>query len=211
MLERIGFAVRGTPLTGTLHVPDGTVLGVALVLHGYGGDPEQPHVVDTCAALARAGVAAARFAYRDHQPPKMTYASALEDARGAARELEHRGLDTRRLAVVGFSFSGAVAALLAAAESSTRAVVIAAGIAHTRDGLDPVAALAEAKAPTLLLWGTRDDHVPLLHARRYEGALEAASVRHELRMIEGADHDFGPGRCRAEMAAAVAGWVRASL
>ena len=51
-LQRVSFTVPDGELEGILHLPDARAVGGAAVLHGYGGDPEQPHIVATCEALA---------------------------------------------------------------------------------------------------------------------------------------------------------------
>jgi dienelactone hydrolase len=212
MLQRVSFSIGGQELVGVLHLAGADSAGAALVLHGFGGHPDQPHIVETAAALAAAGVAAYRFPYRDHQPPKMSLASALEDAEGALQLLgAHPQVNAKKLAVVGFSFGGAVAALLAGRERRIRAAVLGAGTSR-RDGyLDPISVLAKTKARVLLIWGARDTEVATIHADRYATALAKAGVVHEFVSLEGADHDFGPASCRARMAARVTSWVRESF
>src|SRR5207302_1653919 len=172
-----------------------------------------PHVVATCEALASAGVAALRFAFRDHQPPKMTLDSALADAAGAIRLLRAHPQVPERIGVVGFSFGGSVAAVAAGRDSRMRAAVLAA--APVSFGGDPkwkpIAELSRTRARVLLVWGSRDTEVPIENAERYAAVLTQARVRKELVMIEGGDHDFAPAAPRAKMAAAVAEWMRGSL
>lgn len=195
-----------------LHLPDGPSAGSALVLHGYGGDPAQPHIVETCAALAGAGVAALRFAYRDHRPPRMTLATATDDAKGALRLLRaHPEVKADRVAIVGFSFGGAVAALVAGSERPVRAVVLAAATSESQGADRPLQAIARTKARVLLLWGTNDTEVPTAHAERYRAALAAAGVAHRFETVDGGDHDFDPPDARRRMADRVAGWVRESF
>ncbi|OLC57658.1 MAG: hypothetical protein AUH85_02755 [Chloroflexi bacterium 13_1_40CM_4_68_4] len=142
----------------------------------------------------------------------MTFASALEDAERALRLLRaHPQVETSKLAAVGFSFGGAIAALLGGREQAMRAVVLAAAIARWRDSPDPAATLAKAKARVLLIWGSEDDQVPIENAHRYIAALTRTGVANEMVIVEGADHDFGPGRCRAEMTARVADFARESF
>ncbi len=212
MLQRVSFEVRGVECVGVLHLPEGESRGAALVLHGFGGHPDQPHIVETAAALADDGVAALRFPYRDHQPPKMTLASSLEDAGHAVLLLRaHPRVDSAKLAAVGFSFGGGVAALLGGRERAMRAVVLGAATSHREAGLDPVATLARTRAHVLLVWGSDDTQVPMANVDRYARALARAGVAYEIVTIEGADHDFGPAPLRANMAERVASWVRASL
>jgi dienelactone hydrolase len=211
--QRVAIRVEGRDLEGVLHLPDGDAIGGAAVLHGFGGDPDQPHIVATSEALARAGVAALRFAYRDHAPPRMTLATALADTAGAIRVLKAHPAIPERLGVVGFSFGGAVAALAAGRDSRVRAAVLAAAPASFGDDAKwkPVAELSRTKARVLLVWGTRDAEVPHAHAERYAAVLSQARVTHRVVTIEGGDHDFAPADARERMADAVADWVRESF
>lgn len=218
MLQRVSIAVAGRELEGTLHLPDGEAVGGCAVLHGFGGHPDQPHVVATAEALAGSGVAALRFALREHQPPRMTIDTALADTAGAVRVLKAHPSVPERLALVGFSFGGAVAAIAAGRDSRIRAAVLAAapaiGAGHPREGASawrPVPELSRTRARVLLIWGSRDTEVPFDNAERYAAVLSAARVTHRVVTIDGGDHDFAPAAARERMAAAVADWVRVSL
>ncbi|MDQ2952263.1 MAG: prolyl oligopeptidase family serine peptidase [Chloroflexota bacterium] len=224
-LQRVSFTVsggRGTQegsdgeLEGVLHLPDGETLGGCAVLHGYGGHPDQPHVVATCIALAGAGIAALRFAYRDHQPPRMTLDTALADTAGAIRLLKAHPDIPERLGVAGFSFGGAVAAITAGRDSRIRAAVLAAAPARSSpagsaDKWKPVAELSRTRARVLLIWGSRDDQVPVENAERYRAVLLQARVTNTLVTIEGGNHDFEPAAARERMTAAICQWVRDSF
>lgn len=218
--QRVGIRVEDTELDGILHLPETSAIGGAAVLHGFGGDPDQPHIVATCEALANAGVAALRFAYRDHQPPRMTLASGLADAAGAIRVLKAHPDVPERLGVVGFSFGGAVAALVAGRDSRIRAAVLAAApavagpefTAWSNDGKwKPVAELSRTRARVLLVWGSRDTQVPFENAERYAAVLSQARVPNRIVTIEGGDHDFAPAGAREKMAETVAAWVHETL
>ena len=228
-LQRVSFVVprgRGPSarsdgeIEGVLHLPETTTIGGCAVLHGYGGHPDQPHIVATCAALAGAGVAALRFAYRDHEPPRMTLDSGLADAAGAIRLLKAHPSLPEQLAVVGFSFGGTVAAITAGRDSRIRAAVLAAAPsvakpdfhAWSNEGTwKPVAELSRTRARVLLIWGSRDTQVPIEDAERYRSVLSQARVTNRLVLIEGANHDFEPAAARERMTATVAEWVRDSL
>jgi alpha/beta superfamily hydrolase len=219
-LQRVSFVVPTGEIEGVLHLPETSAIGGCAVLHGYGGHPEQPHIVATCVALADAGIAALRFAYRDHQPPKMTLDTALADAAGAIRLLKAHPAVPERLGVVGFSFGGTVAAITAGRDSRIRAAVLAAAPAMaqphfkawTNDGKwKPVAELSRTRARVLLIWGSRDAQVPKEDAERYRAVLSQARVTNTLVVVEGANHDFEPAAARARMTAAVAEWVRESF
>ena len=218
--QRVSFKVPTGELEGVLHLPEITAIGGCAVLHGYGGDPDQPHIVATCEALAESGVAALRFAYRDHQPPRMTLDSGLADAAGAIRLLKAHPDVPEKLGVVGFSFGGTVAAIVAGRDSRVRAAVLAAAPAMaqahfkawTNDGKwKPVAELSRTRARVLLIWGSRDTQVPFENAERYRGVLSQARVTNRVVTIEGGDHDFQPAAARERMTATVAEWVRESF
>jgi hypothetical protein len=211
--QRIGISVAGIELDGVLHLAEGSSRGGAAVLHGFGGGPDQPHIVATCEALAKAGVASLRFAFRDHRPPRMTLATALADAAGAIRVLKAHPQVPERLGVVGFSFGGTVAALVAGRDSRIATAVLAAAPASFGDDpkWKPVAELSRTRARVLLIWGSRDTEVTLENAERYAGVLSQARVTNKTVTIEGGDHDFAPAGPRAQMAAAVAEWFRESF
>ncbi|TMF77310.1 MAG: hypothetical protein E6I18_09230 [Chloroflexi bacterium] len=218
--QRVGIRVEDTEIDGVLHLPEMRAVGGAAVLHGFGGHPDQPHIVATCESLARTGVAALRFAYRDHQPPRMTLGSGLADAAGAIRVLKAHPDIPERLAVVGFSFGGTVAALVAGRDSRIRAAVLAAAPAvagpqftawSNDEKWKPVAELSRTRARVLLIWGSRDGEVPFENAERYAAVLSQARVPNRIVTIDGADHDFAPAGPRAKMTEAVANWVREAL
>ena len=217
-LQRVSFVVSNGEIEGVLHLPEVMTIGGCAVLHGYGGNPEQPHVVATCAALADAGIAALRFAYRDHQPPRMTLDTGLADAAGAIRLLKAHPDVPERLGVVGFSFGGTVAAITAGRDSRIRAAVLAAAPARASpmsaapdEKWKPVAELSRTRARVLLIWGSRDTQVPVENAERYRAVLLQARVTSTLVVIEGANHDFEPAAARERMTAVVAEWVRESF
>ena len=209
-VQRVSFVVPGAELEGVLHLPDTRAVGGVAVLHGFGGHPDQPHVVAACEALADVGVAALRFAFRDHQPPRMTLASALADASGAIRLLKAHPDIPEALGVVGFSFGGAVAALVAGRDSRIRAAALAAAPARfgEDDKLKPIAEVTRTRARVLLIWGSRDTQVPPANAERYAAVLSQARVTHRTAIIEGGDHDFAPAGPRQMMAERVAEWCR---
>lgn len=211
-LQRVSFVVPGGELEGTLHLPETRAVGGVTVLHGFGGHPDQPHIIAACEALAMIGVAALRFAYRDHEPPRMTLASGLADASGAIRLLKVHPDIPEAMGVVGFSFGGAVAALVAGRDSRIRAAVLAAAPARFGDDkFNPIAEVTRTRARVLLIWGSRDTQVPPSNAERYAAVLSQARVSHRTVIIEGGDHDFAPGGPRDKMAQEVGKWCRENL
>jgi dienelactone hydrolase len=212
-LQRVSFVVPGGELEATLHLPRPRAVGGVAVLHGFGGHPDQPHIIAACEALEIAGVAALRFAYRDHEPPRMTLASGLADASGAIRLLKAHPDVPDAMGVVGFSFGGAVAALVAGRDSRIRTAVLAAAPARfgEDDKFKPIAEVTRTRARVLLIWGSRDTEVPLANAERYAAVLSQARVTHRTVIVEGGDHDFSPATPREQMAQRVAEWCRESL
>ena len=212
-VQRVSFVVPGAELEGTLHLPDMRAVGGVAVLHGFGGHPDQPHIVAACEALSDVGVAALRFAFRDHQPPRMTLASGLADASGAIRLLKAHPDIPEAMGVVGFSFGGAVAALVAGRDSRIRAAVLAAAPARFGDDdkLKPVAEITRTRARVLLIWGSRDTEVPVTNAERYAAVLSQARVSHRTVTIAGGDHDFAPAGPRDKMAQEVSEWCLENL
>ena len=150
----------------------------------------------------------------------MTLASALADTAGAIRVLKAHPELPERLAVVGFSFGGTVAAIAAGRDSRMRAAVLAAApalaqpqfSAWTNQGTwKPIAELSRTRARVLLVWGSRDTQVPFADAERYAAVLSQARVTHRIVTIDGADHDFEPAAARARMTEAVSAWVAESF
>jgi dienelactone hydrolase len=219
-VQSVSFTVATGEIAGVLHLPETTTIGGCAVLHGYGGHPDQPHIVATCTALADAGVAALRFPYRDHQPPRMTLDSALADAAGAIRLLKAHPSVPERLGVVGFSFGGTGAAIVAGRDTRIRAAVLAAAPAlaephfkawNNEGKWKPVAELSRTRARVLLIWGSRDTQVSIENAERYRAVLLQARVTNTLVVIDSADHDFEPAVAREKMTATVAAWVSESF
>ena len=212
-VQRVSFVVPSAELEGTMHLPDTRAIGGVAVLHGFGGHPDQPHIVAACEALADVGVAALRFAFRDHQPPRMTLASGLADASGAIRLLKAHPDIPEAMGVVGFSFGGAVAGLAAGRDSRIRAAVLAAAPARFGDDdkLKPIAEVARTRARVLLIWGSRDTEVPVTNAERYAAVLSQARVSYRTVTIAGGDHDFAPAGPRDKMAQEVSEWCLENL
>src|SRR5947208_13768953 len=98
----------------------------------------------------------------------MTLESGLADAAGAVRLLKAHPDVPERLGVVGFSFGGTVAALVAGRDSRVRAAALAAAPARFGDDSKwkPVAELSRTRARVLLIWGSRDSQVPFENAAR---------------------------------------------
>jgi uncharacterized protein len=93
----------------------------AVLLHGFTGDRMESHwiFVKCSRALARAGIASLRFDFygsgeSDGEFLEMTLENEIADALAAVEFVRRqRGIDPRRVALVGLSLGGAIAALIA--------------------------------------------------------------------------------------------------
>ncbi len=117
----------GKILRGMVHRPailksaSGRVPGVVF-FHGFTGDRMESHwmFVKCSRALARAGIASLRFDFygsgeSDGEFPEITLRGEISDALAAVEFFRRqKGIDSRRLGLVGLSLGGAIAASLAA-------------------------------------------------------------------------------------------------
>ncbi|MHB8631755.1 MAG: alpha/beta hydrolase family protein [Candidatus Limnocylindria bacterium] len=207
MLQRVSFPVAGTEIEGILHLPDGPAIGGAAELGGRDSDIERGRFV--CEALAAAGVAALRFAYRTDGD----IAGNLADAAGAIRLLRAHPRIPQRVGILGHSYGGAIAAIAAGRDSRIRAAALLVPPAE-RDYLGatkPMAELSRTRAKVLLVGATADAVVPPEHTERYAVLLRQAGVAHRVVRIEGADHNFTLPAYRTAMLAAVTAWFRETL
>lgn len=207
MLQRVSFPVAGAEIEGILHLPEGQATGGVAVLGGRMSDIESgTHV---CAALADAGVAALRFAYR---VPSDVPAN-LADAAGAIRLLRAHPAVPQRVGVFGHSYGGAVAAMAAGRDSRVRAAVLVVPPAE-RDYFGPAKPMAElsrTRAKVLLVSAGADAVVDPNDPARYAALLRQAGVSHRLVTIAGADHSFTLPAHRTAMLDAVTAWFRETL
>lgn len=103
----------------------------------------------------------------------------------AAAALRHaRGVDARRVGVLGWSMGADVALSVAAAGSRQLSVVVA----YSPATFPPLAARASAFPPTLLLLSARGDVHALRGARAFVDALTAARVAAELFVYPAGSH-----------------------
>lgn len=207
MLQRVGFPVAGQDVEGILHLPEGQAVGGAVVLGGRGHDLSGPNYL--CDALAGAGIAALRFAYRDPDD----FPSALPEVAGAVRLLRAHPQVPQRVGLVGHSYGGAVAAVAAGRDSRLRGAVLIAPPAE-RDyfgTLRPMAELSRTRARVLIVVPGADAVVPPEHGTRYATLLRQAGVSHRVLTIDGADHEVVVPEHRRALEAAVIAWLRDAL
>lgn len=207
MLQRVAFAVAGTQIEAILHLPDGETIGGVAVLPGRGGTMENTAYL--CESLAAAGIGALRFTFRVDSDPL----AGLADTAGAVRLLRAHPAIPQRIGLLGWSFGGAVAALAAGRDSRIRAAVLVCTPA-ARDyfgSAKPLAEISRTRAKVLLVRAGADDVVAPGDADRYAAVLIQARVATRVVTVDGADHNFTAPAQRAEMLAAVTGWLREAL
>lgn len=142
----VTFAVRSQQLVGMLHLPASRGRRpAALFLHGFTGTKCEAHrfFVKLARALTEHGIACLRFDFRgcgdsagefEHVTIRSEIADALEAIRFLAR---HPRVNSRRLALIGMSLGGAIAAHVAAREPSrVKTVVLLAPVADGTGILD---------------------------------------------------------------------------
>lgn len=192
--ETIRFAGPAGELRGAFAAPEEPTAAV-LVLHENRG--LTPHFVDLVGRFAREGMAALcvdlvstaggtdSMAEGDVQA---TLAAAplealLADVRAGIDELQRRAPEAP-VAVVGFCFGGAMTwNLLDAGDDRVVAAVPFYGPAP--DAPD----FAGVRAAVLAIYAGKDDRVNASQARAV-AALTAASIVHEVKVFDGADHAF---------------------
>ena len=207
MLQRVSFPVAGTEIEGILHLPDGETIGGVAVLGGRMSDIESgTHV---CHALADAGLAALRFAYRVANDVPANVA----DSAGAIRLLRAHPAIPQRVGIYGHSYGGAIAAIVAGRDSRIRAAALAVPPAD-RDYFGttkPMAELSRTRAKILLIGASADAVVPPGDPERYAVLLRQAGVVNRLVTIDGSDHNFTLPKDRTAMLDAVTSWFREAL
>jgi alpha/beta superfamily hydrolase len=137
--KTVSLHVDGQKVVGTLEVPDGTAKpAVILLLHGFNGNRNELEIpalkqgvfVRAANAWAKQGLASLRIDFRGGGDSEgsfedTTISGQVKDALAAIEFLQtERSVDPKRLALVGWSQGGAVAAI-AAGRTQHRLVAVA--------------------------------------------------------------------------------------
>jgi len=140
------FESKGQQIVGMLHVPEGRGrFPAALLIHGFTGTRVEPHrmFVKISRALAEHGVASLRFDCRGSGDSAgdfedVTIRSEVTDSLEAIKFLaRHKRVNSRRLALIGMSMGGAVAAHVVARERHRiKSLVLLAPVAEGEGILD---------------------------------------------------------------------------
>jgi len=170
----------------------------AVLAPGYGGTAEQPVLRALASALEGFGIEPRAITFRTRgSRPSKDYLSEIEDLRAARDALRAAGQE--RVALVGRSFGGRIAAFLAEREPPDALVILGHPISPPkRPRPRDEAALAGTACPTLIVQGDRDELGPFVVLER----IAANNPRIDLVRIAGAGHDFGAHEPQAVAAAA---------
>lgn len=143
------FDCKGQQIVGMLHLPDGRAkVPGALLLHGFTGHKAEIHrmFVKLARKLAAHGIGSLRFDFRGcgdsaGEFEEMTLRTKLCDAGVALKFLaRQKRVNTKRIAVIGLSLGGAVAAHLAGREKSQiKSLVLISPVAEGAGILDEFA------------------------------------------------------------------------
>ncbi len=242
---------EGQRIFGVVHRP---AVGVApcaavAIYHGFVGSKDQPHqlYVKLAEALARAGIVALRIDFRgrgdsEGETVDITPAGDLGDATAALTYLEGLpDVDAARLGLIGHSWGGTVAALLAGRDPRVRGTVLWNPPINVRewdppfeeiDGrqvlevfgnlvgrefyaatrhIDPIAALVGVRGPVLVVQSGADEVVASAEFSRLKAALADNHISHDGAVIDGADHAFMHHAWERDAIAHTVAWLQQAL
>jgi putative phosphoribosyl transferase len=207
MENQIEIPVRGATLSGILTTPR-VPRGIVLFAHGSGSSRHSPRNRLVATTLNRAGLGTLLFDLLtpeeesvDESTREFRFNIALLAERlGFATEWIAQDPRTRDIPVGLFgSSTGGAAALVAAAERPARIAAIV-----SRGGRPDLAgtALANVRAPTLLIVGSRDEFVIQLNRE----AMERMQCEVKLELVTGATHLFSEPGTLQQVAELAADW-----
>jgi dipeptidyl aminopeptidase/acylaminoacyl peptidase len=213
---------------GTLRAPEGDEAVPAVLVCG---DPpgtvleHEPLLAELAERLVDAGIAAARFSWREGDPDAPARAEAMVDDASAVLRwlLLHDGVDARRVGLFGSGMGAATAAVLAARTDQVGGLCMLAPVSGDdavgridKNGLpsllDPdavpaefLSSLAELSAvedaarraqPTLVMRGAADRVVTAANSRRFVDAIEVAAHPVRHELIAHAGHELASAEVR---------------
>jgi putative phosphoribosyl transferase len=209
--REISIAVGATTLQGVLRVPP-EASGIVLFAHGSGSGRLSPRNTYVAERLAEAGLATLLFDLLTLEEEETDSVTAefrfdiplLTDRLVVATGWTRAQPQLRSLKVGYFGAStGAAAALAAAARIPEIGAVVSRGGRPDLAGL----ALAQVRAPTLLIVGGNDLEVLALN----RGALAELTCEARLEVVPGATHLFVEPQALARVASLAAAWFERHL
>ena len=194
------------PMDAFVSTPEGEIHGgVVVVQEAFG---LTGHIQRVCEAIADAGYLAVApalfhrcddqlFGYTDYDklgPVIMTITreTIQTDVDAAFAELQARGVDPDRMAIIGFCLGGTVTLETAARRELAAAVTFyGGGLAQGRFGLAPgIESASRLKTPWLGLYGDLDEHIPIDEVEQVRVAAASSEVDTEVVRFADADHGF---------------------
>ena len=198
-------------LSGPTRAPHagGAASSLVIMLHGLGADGQDligladhwakdlPHTAFVAPNAPQpcdmAPMGYQWFSLQDRSPETM-----LQGARDAApginafidQQLDHRGLDESRLALVGFSQGTMMSLFVALRRARTVAGVL--GYSGALIGAETLVREVTARPPIMLVHGDADDLVPVAAMHAAVGALGAAELVVEWHVCQGVGHGIDP-------------------
>ncbi len=189
------------------------------------------YIRDTARRLAKAGyvVIAPDFFVRAGDPSTMTDYPAIMKIVATASDAQVAGdidatitylkaqpwADTKRMAITGYCWGGAVVWETVARRPDLKAGVawygrISSGMSPDPANKNPIDVVADLKAPVLGLYAEKDSGIPLTDVEKMKAALKAAGkTTSDIVVYPGAQHGFHADyRPSYNKEAAEAGWAR---
>jgi dienelactone hydrolase len=251
--DPITFESDGRKIFGVIHrsaarAPGRQRPGIA-IYHGLVGSKDQPHRIFVTLAerLARDGSVALRIDLPGRGDSEgdgldMTVRADMHAARKTIDVLASQpDVDRDKLAAVGMSWGGSIAASLAGGDERISSLALWSCMPddldwtpeyQTFDGreaqdmwgnlvgrqffeglrdIDPIRDIARARGPVLLVYGTADESVAVGAVERVKRALDGAGIAHEIIGIEGADHAFMRHAWEREVIDITCAWLKRTL
>jgi alpha/beta superfamily hydrolase len=197
----------GVTLEASLALPVGATAGVVLCHPHplYGGDMDNPLVLDVRDACHRAGLATLRFNFRGTGRSTGRHDDGrgeCDDVRSALAALSERLPAKGTVALAGYSFGAGMAASVAATGEPLGGLALIAPPFAVPAYRSP-GPLPNVRGPVLVVAGSADEYCPA-------SALESLRTqwpKADVRIIHGADHFFGGHS--VPLIDAVGAWVAA--
>jgi esterase/lipase len=242
----------GHRVSSILTAPDGGSDRIAVLCHGFLSSKTSTTNNTLTRMLIERGIATFRFDFFGHgesQGPfeQITNTLAVEQALAALDLVRRKGY--RKIGLMGSSFGGLVATLVAARRTDLACLALKCPVVDFAEELrlefgeeemarwketdtipdiisnsgrvplryafyedclrqiayDPARSIT---APTVIVQGDQDEHVPLHQSRKLYDALR---VNKHLEMLPGADHQFTKGEDFTRMTTVIADWLTSYL